>query len=106
MEEELSTRGLDPRILARLLGYLRPYAGWVVLTFGLIIVASVVSQAGPYLTKIAVDEYIIPGNAAGLGRLIALYIGLLVAQFILGYGRSWATRLFASSCKGPSSVPR
>jgi len=93
MEEELSTRGLDPRILARLLGYLRPYAGWVALTFGLIIVASVVSQAGPYLTKIAVDEYIIPGNAAGLGRLIALYIGLLVAQFILGYGRSWATSM-------------
>lgn len=93
MEEELSTRGLDPRILARLLGYLRPYSAWVALTFGLIVVASVVSQAGPYLTKIAVDDFIIPGQADGLGRIIALYIGLLVGQFVLGYGRSWATSM-------------
>ena len=93
MEEELTTRGLDPRTLARVLGYLRPYAAWVTLTFGLIIGASVVSQAGPYLTKIAVDECIVPGNADGLGRLILLYIGLLVGQFVLGYGRSWATSM-------------
>ncbi|MFH1569036.1 MAG: ABC transporter ATP-binding protein [Gemmatimonadota bacterium] len=93
MEEELTTRGIDLRLLARLLGYLRPYAGWVGLTFALIIGASVVSQAGPYLTKVAVDDYITPGDAAGLGRLILVYLGLLVAQFALGYARSWTTSM-------------
>ncbi len=92
-EPEITTRSLDPRLLGRLLAYLRPYARWVVLTFGFIIMAAIVSQAGPYLTKVAVDEYIVVGDAAGLGRLIMLYIGLLVGQFILQYGRSWSTQM-------------
>lgn len=92
-EKEITTRALDPRLMARLLSYLRPYARWVVLTFGLIVAGSIVSQAGPYLTKVAVDEYIAAGDRAGLGRLILLYGGLLVLQFVLQYGRSWATHM-------------
>ncbi|MEW6753722.1 MAG: ABC transporter ATP-binding protein [Candidatus Latescibacterota bacterium] len=92
-EAELASRGLDPRLMTRLLAHLRPYAGWVLLTFVLIVAAAVVGQAGPYLTKIAVDDCIELGDAAGLGRVILLYVGLLVAQFGLGYGRSWATSM-------------
>ena len=55
-EEELGTRDFDLALTARLLGYLRPYRGWVGLTCGLLRRGSVLQQAGPYLTKIAVDE--------------------------------------------------
>ena len=92
-EEELSKRGFDPRLMARLLGYLRPYWNWVLLTFALIFVASTVRQAGPYLTKIAVDDYIVPGDPEGLGNIILLFLGLLVLQFLIGYGQSWATSM-------------
>jgi ATP-binding cassette, subfamily B, multidrug efflux pump len=92
-EEELAKRGFDPRLMARLLGYLRPYWNWVLLTFALIFVASTVRQAGPFLTKIAVDDYIVPGDPEGLGNIILLFLGLLVLQFLIGYGQSWATSM-------------
>jgi ATP-binding cassette subfamily B protein len=92
-DEELTTKGFDLQLTMRLLGYLRPYWGWVALTFALIFLASAMQQASPYLTKIAVDDYIIPGNAAGLAGIIQLFIALMVLQFGLGYAQSWATSM-------------
>jgi len=93
MEEETTTKRLDPRLLGRLLAYLRPYRGWVLLTFALIFVASIARQAGPYLTKVAVDDYIVPGDPEGLGSVILIFIGLLVVQFGIGYAQSWGTNM-------------
>jgi len=92
-EEELGTKDFDLALTARLLGYLRPYGAWVGLTFALILIASALQQAGPYLTKVAVDEYILPGDVAGLGGVIGLFIGVLVLQFGLGYAQSWLTSM-------------
>jgi ATP-binding cassette subfamily B protein len=92
-DEELGTKGFDLQLTIRLLGYLRPYWGWVGLTFALIFLASAMQQASPYLTKVAVDDYIMPGNPAGLGGIILLFIALLVLQFGLGYAQSWATSM-------------
>ena len=92
-EEELGSKNFDLKLTARLLGYLRPYGTWVGLTFALIFMASAIQQAGPYLTKVAVDEYILPGNAEGLGGVISLFVGLLVLQFALGYAQSWLTSM-------------
>ena len=92
-EEEIGHKGFDLRLMMRLMGYLKPYAWWVVLTFGLIILASFVRQAGPYLTKLAVDDYIVPGDINGLTWLVFVYIGFLMAQFVIGYFQSWTTNM-------------
>ena len=92
-DEELGTKDFDLQLTARLLGYLRPYWRWVGLTFALIFLASAMQQASPYLTKVAVDDYIIPGNPSGLGGIIQLFIVLLVLQFGLSYAQSWATNM-------------
>ncbi len=92
-EESVNDTGIDPRLLARLLGYLRPYARWMFLTLALITAASTVQQAGPFLTKIAVDDYILPGDAEGLGWVISVYAGLLVLQFGISYAQGWATSM-------------
>ena len=92
-EESVNDTGIDPRLLARLLGYLRPYARWMFLTLALITAASAVQQAGPFLTKIAVDDYILPGDAEGLGWVISVYAGLLVLQFGISYAQGWATSM-------------
>lgn len=83
----------DHRLMMRLLGFLKPYRRWVALTFGLIFTASVARQAGPYLTKIAVDDYIVPGKMDGLDNVVWVYIVLLVLQFIMGYAQSWTTTM-------------
>lgn len=92
--DEVAIRGrLDLRLLGRLLTYLRPYSGWVVLTLALILLSSVARQAGPYLTKIAVDDYMVPARSEGFGQILTFFIGLLIAQFFLGYVQSWATNM-------------
>ena len=92
-EEEIGDKKFDLGLMARLLGYLSPYKRWVALTFVLIVVASAVRQAGPFLTKVAVDDYIVPGNADGLDGIVWLFVGLLVVQFGIGYGQSWTTSM-------------
>ena len=95
MEEATAKARLDPRILGRALSYLRPHSGWVAVTLLLILVGSAANQAGPYLTKIAVDDYIVPGNAAGLLDVVTLFAGLLVLQVFIGFGQTWCTRMVA-----------
>ena len=93
MEEALETKKLDLKIMARLLGYLRPYAGWVLLTFALILVSSAARQAGPFLTKIAIDDYILLDDPEGLGLIVSAFLGLLLLQFVAGYAQSWSTSM-------------
>ena len=92
-EEDVDKKGFDARLMIRLMGYLKPYAGWVAFTFVLILIASATRQAGPFLTKIGVDDYIVPGKVDGFGWLITLYIALLVVQFVVGYFQNWATNM-------------
>ena len=92
-EQELDKKSIDLRLVARLLGFLGPYWPWVVSALLLILAASLARQAGPVLTKIAVDEHIVPGDLNGLGTLVLLFTALLVAQFVIGYAQSWITSM-------------
>jgi len=92
-EKEIDHKGFDFHLMSRLLGYLKPYWPWVLLTFVLILVASFAQQAGPYLTKIAVDDYIEKKDASGLTTIIFVYLGLLIFQFVVGYAQSWSTNM-------------
>jgi ATP-binding cassette subfamily B protein len=92
-EKDIDHKGFDLSLMSRLLSYLKPYWPWVLLTFFFIFVASFARQAGPYLTKIAVDDYMEVGDAKGLSTIIWLYLVLLIFQFVVGYGQSWATNM-------------
>ncbi len=92
-ENTTGMKKFDLRLIMRLLGFLKPYRRLVALTFVLIFTASVARQAGPYLTKIAVDDYIVPGKIDGLDNVVWVYIVLLVLQFIMGYAQSWTTTM-------------
>jgi ABC-type multidrug transport system fused ATPase/permease subunit len=60
-------RAFDRRITLRLLAFLRPHAGRMVLAFGLMLVGTLLSLVSPYLLKLAVDDYIPRGDAGALG---------------------------------------
>lgn len=91
--DDAGMKKFDVGLMMRLLGFLKPYRKWVALTFVLIFAASVARQAGPYITKIAVDDYIVPGDTDGLGTIVWIYIALLAVQFVMGYAQSWATTM-------------
>ncbi|MBP2027229.1 ABC-type multidrug transport system fused ATPase/permease subunit [Acetoanaerobium pronyense] len=57
-ESEIKDKQFDIKIMKRLLGYAKPYALLLVLSFLAIILATGVDLARPYIIKVTVDNYI------------------------------------------------
>ena len=97
-EERRLGRPYDVKLLGRLLPYVRPYAAMLVAAVALVLLITVLEVALPYVTKIAVDRYIVPSAApgatpilemddrlAGIGRMTALFLVLVVANFLANF---------------------
>jgi len=85
-EEQLG-KVYDHRLMRRILTYLRPSAGLVVLATLLLILFSISSLVGPLLTRIGIDRYIAQHDAAGLLRICLLWFGLLIVSSLLQYAQ-------------------
>lgn len=83
----------DPHVARRLLGFVRPHWRRMVLAFVLMLVATGLTLLIPYLTKVAIDTYIVQGDASGLhviALLIAVaYLGTFGATAGQRYQLSW-----------------
>lgn len=84
-EEEKLGKVYDSRLMRRLLRYIRPYLTTLIIAFFLLVLASVIGLAGPWLVKIGIDEYIGPGEVDGLWLIALLYVGILAAHFLVQY---------------------
>ncbi len=100
-EEEVLGKAYDSRLMKRLLGYLRPYTGHVVVALAAIVLKAAADVLGPYLTKIAVDKYLAPTSEGathsfldpllsahplvGIAQVAGLFIGTLVLSFGLEF---------------------
>lgn len=100
---------LDRKILGLAWEYTRPHLGRLVLAFGAMLLVTGTTLAVPYLTKIAVDDYITAGDpgVAGLNRI---FLALLGTQGLFGWpptGRpsspNGSARGLSTHCAGISS---
>ena len=82
-EEDALGRAYDARLMRRLLGYLRPHRGRVVLAVFVLLAAAAVELVGPLLTKIALDRAIPQGDTSLLLLLAAALLGALLLAFAL-----------------------
>jgi ATP-binding cassette subfamily B multidrug efflux pump len=81
-EENLENKYYDWTVFKRILGYLHPYRMLVVFSLLLLLAVSMLSLAGPLLTKMAIDDYIRVQQYEGLDRIALIYIVVLAAAFI------------------------
>ena len=92
-QHAIDWRATGWRVIARLLGYLRPYWQRMVAAFICMLVASALILTTPYLVKVAIDEYIIVGDAPGLTRiallLLGAFLGIYLATAAQRYLLSW-----------------
>ncbi|HEY7511749.1 MAG TPA: ABC transporter ATP-binding protein [Vicinamibacteria bacterium] len=86
-EDDTIAKSYDRQLLVRLLRYLRPYRAAVGVSFLLIVLMAGLDLAGPYLTKVAIDEHIARGDAAGLRRVALLYLLALVGAFAVRFAQ-------------------
>ena len=92
-EDDILGKAYDARLMRRLMTYLWPYWRSVVLAFVAIIISALASLGQPYLIKIAIDQHIATGELAGLDRLAALYLVILVVGFAAEYIQTWTLQL-------------
>lgn len=93
-EDEILGKTYDANMIRRLLRYVRPYRGATGLAIGLLLLASATDLVGPYLYRVAIDRYILPGSVnagpitgdlRGVARIAALYLLILG----IGFGARW-----------------
>jgi ATP-binding cassette subfamily B multidrug efflux pump len=74
--------------LRRLLATLRPYKWALAIVFVLVAVSTVLDLLGPFLMGVAIDEFIIAGDLAGLPRIILLMLGAYVGGWLATVGQN------------------
>ncbi len=88
----MQERGLDRKLLRRIVGYLMPYKHWVILAFLLVLVASFLGPLRPWLIQKAIDNHIVPGELNGLHLIVIYLIGALVLEGSLNYINAYFTQ--------------
>lgn len=84
-EDRVIGKIYDTELLGRLLKYGLPFWYLIILAVLMIIVAAGLDILGPYITKVAVDKYIIPKDYNGLIHIVLIYMGILAGSFSIRY---------------------
>jgi ATP-binding cassette subfamily B multidrug efflux pump len=77
------------QVVLRLLEFVRPYWQRMLLALVLMLIASGLTLSTPYLIKIAIDQYISVGDAAGLAQIALLTGGAFVGIYICSAGQRY-----------------
>lgn len=81
-EDELTGKAYDARIFRRIMTYILPFKFTFISAILLLLLSSGLQVVQPYLTKIAVDKYIIKGDFHGLIRFGWLFFGVIFSMGI------------------------
>jgi ATP-binding cassette subfamily B protein len=83
--DESDLHAYQPRLMRRVLGYVRPYRGRVWLAGVIVIADTLAGLAGPWLTKEAIDNGIRHRDLLHLDLVASLYLSILVIGFGLSF---------------------
>lgn len=81
-EEQEYGRRFDPKLWRTVFSYAKPFRKHLILLGFVMIMVAAVDAAFPYMTKVAIDNYIIPQDTDGVWRFGLVYAGLVVLQFV------------------------
>ena len=89
MPQSEGHRYKDWVLFKRVLVHLKPYSSLVALAILLLLAVSVLNLAGPYLTKVVIDDHIKAGDLKGLDVIAAVYLLVLVFSFIFQFCQTY-----------------
>jgi ATP-binding cassette subfamily B protein len=87
--ENMKDRYREWVLFKRVVVYLKPYFKWVALAIFLLLGVSLLNLAGPYFTKIVIDDYIKVSDFEGLDKIAGLYLLVLIASFLFQFCQSY-----------------
>jgi len=90
-EKELAGKSFDRKTAARLLKFIKPYRRLLGFTIFLLLLTAGLQVMGPYLIKLAIDDYITVGRLDGLLYIVLLYGLILLFEFGIRYFQGYYT---------------
>ncbi|HDR46857.1 MAG TPA: ABC transporter ATP-binding protein, partial [Geoalkalibacter subterraneus] len=91
--DEITGRHLDWPLFRRFLGYLRPYRFSALAAFMLLPMVAGARLVQPYLLKVGIDDYIVPGAIGGLWQVALLFLAAVLAEGVLVYLQTFVVQL-------------
>ncbi|MEC9487146.1 MAG: ABC transporter ATP-binding protein [Prosthecochloris sp.] len=96
-DDLLSRRGrkgsVDRYIISRLLQYIKPYKGLLFAALGITISGAVLGPLRPYITKVAIDDYITPGDMHGLTMVSLVLLAVILLDGVKQFAATYLTQL-------------
>ena len=91
-EEEVLGKAYDSRLMKRLLGYIKPYRKYVFFAIFLNIIVAALGPVRPYLTMIAIDDYITNSDYQGLVEISLILFATLLFQAAIQFFLTYYTQ--------------
>ena len=95
-DELLSTgskKSADRYIISRLLSYVKPYKRLLFWAILITFAGSILGPLRPYITKLAIDDYIAKGNINGLALISLVLLGIILLDGFKQYAATYLTQL-------------
>ncbi|MBZ4666395.1 ABC transporter ATP-binding protein [Mahella sp.] len=86
-DDEPLRRPFNKDQFMRLLGYLGPFKKNIATAFVLMVAATIAGLAGPYIIKLAIDNYIAAGDVPGMMYLALIFAGITIATYFINRKR-------------------
>ncbi len=96
-DDEILGKAYDSKLMKRLLSFVKPYKKYVVIAILMNVVVAALGPLRPYLTKIAIDDYIVNKNYDGLVTISAILFGTLIFQAVVQYFLTYYTQLMGQN---------
>ncbi len=87
--EQTDREGFNFRVVVRMLAFLRPYRWKMLAALALTLAESGLTLLTPYLVKVAIDQYITPGDLPGLNRIVVWIIAAFAGLFLVSAGQRY-----------------
>jgi ATP-binding cassette subfamily B protein len=84
-DEEVFGSVYDPRVVRRMLGYIKPYRKELTIAVLAMFVFTATITAVPWIIKIAIDDFIAVGNLAGLWWVVGAFMGIAIINWAANY---------------------
>lgn len=92
-EDEILGKAYDSKLMKRLLIYIKPYKMYVIAAILFNILVAGLGPLRPYLSKVAIDDYIMHKDYNGLLLIVAILFGSLIIQALVQYYLTYFTEL-------------
>lgn len=92
MSKDETKKGIDSRLLRRIVSYLMPYKAWVIVAFFTVMTAAFLGPLSPKLVQVTIDRDIVAGDMEGLRRMIGILFLVLAGEGILSFVNAYLTQ--------------